>query len=115
MPQIRLRMIMGRTMGHHHPRRQDLHECMVCRSFPDFSAVIKLLRCRVTTLAADRVSSTSWSDPMRSVFAFSVLAISLLSTISAQAERRTFIIANNADGYGVDRCLARGDKCGAAM
>jgi hypothetical protein len=33
---------------------------------------------------------------------------------SAQAERRMFIIANDADGYGVDRCLASGDKCGAA-
>lgn len=32
----------------------------------------------------------------------------------AQAERRMFIIANDADGYGVDRCLAAGDKCGAA-
>jgi hypothetical protein len=34
---------------------------------------------------------------------------------SAQAERRMFIIANNADGYGVDRCLANGEKCGAAV
>ena len=25
-----------------------------------------------------------------------------------------FIIANDADGYGVDRCLAGGEKCGAA-
>ena len=25
-----------------------------------------------------------------------------------------FIIANDADGYGIDRCLASGDKCGAA-
>ena len=33
---------------------------------------------------------------------------------SAQAERRMFIIANDGDGYGVDRCLASGDKCGAA-
>jgi hypothetical protein len=33
---------------------------------------------------------------------------------SAQAERRMFIIANDGDGYGVDRCLAAGDKCGAA-
>ena len=32
----------------------------------------------------------------------------------AQAEKRIFIIANNADGYGVDRCLASGAKCGAA-
>ena len=33
---------------------------------------------------------------------------------SAQAERRIFILANDADGYGVDRCLASGEKCGAA-
>jgi hypothetical protein len=32
----------------------------------------------------------------------------------AQAERRMFIIANDAGGYGVDRCLAAGDKCGSA-
>ena len=32
----------------------------------------------------------------------------------AQAEHRMFIIANEADGYGIDRCLAAGDKCGAA-
>ena len=25
-----------------------------------------------------------------------------------------FIIANDGDGYGIDRCLASGDKCGAA-
>ena len=25
-----------------------------------------------------------------------------------------FIIGNDADGYGVDRCLAGGEKCGAA-
>jgi hypothetical protein len=31
----------------------------------------------------------------------------------AQAERRMFIIANDSGGYGVDRCLASGDKCGA--
>ena len=32
-----------------------------------------------------------------------------------QAEKRIFIIANNADGYGVDRCLASGATCGAAV
>ena len=32
----------------------------------------------------------------------------------AQAERRIFIIANNADGYGIDRCLASGAACGNA-
>ena len=32
---------------------------------------------------------------------------------AASADTRVFIIANQADGYGVDQCLARGDKCGA--
>ena len=32
----------------------------------------------------------------------------------AQAERRVFIINGNNGGYGVDRCLASGAKCGAA-
>ncbi len=30
------------------------------------------------------------------------------------ANRHMFIIGNDADGYGVDRCLAGGEKCGAA-
>ena len=34
---------------------------------------------------------------------------------SAQAERRMFIIANDGDGYGVDRCLASGAPCGAPV
>jgi len=33
----------------------------------------------------------------------------------AHAERRVFIIANNADGYGVDRCLAAGEGCGRGI
>jgi hypothetical protein len=41
-------------------------------------------------------------------------AAALCVVTSAQAERRMFIIANDGDGYGVDRCLASGDKCGAA-
>ena len=32
----------------------------------------------------------------------------------AQAEKRTFIIANSPDAYGVDCCLAEGSACGAA-
>jgi hypothetical protein len=48
---------------------------------------------------------------MRSVFGALCLAAVIFST-AAQAEKRTFIIANNADGYGVDRCLATGASCG---
>lgn len=42
------------------------------------------------------------------------VAIAALLGAPAQAEKRIFIIANNADGYGIDRCLATGAKCGAA-
>src|SRR3989475_8488749 len=35
------------------------------------------------------------------------------ATSAASADSRVFIIANQADGYGVDQCLAKGDKCGA--
>ena len=32
---------------------------------------------------------------------------------TASADSRVFIVANQADGYGVDDCLAQGHKCGA--
>ena len=37
----------------------------------------------------------------------------VLAASAASADTRVFIIANQSDGYGVDQCLARGDKCGA--
>lgn len=52
---------------------------------------------------------------MRSIFAVLAFAAAVLSATSASAERRMFIIANNANGYGVDRCLASGASCGAAV
>jgi hypothetical protein len=51
---------------------------------------------------------------MRSVFAFSVFAAALLVAGAAQAEKRVFIVANNGDAYGIDRCLASGAACGSA-
>jgi hypothetical protein len=39
--------------------------------------------------------------------------VSLLGASVASADSRVFIVANQADGYGVDECLARGEKCGA--
>ena len=36
-----------------------------------------------------------------------------LAASAAWADSRVFIIANQADGYGVDQCLAKGEKCGA--
>ncbi len=48
-------------------------------------------------------------------FIISLAAVLCLGVVSATAaERRTFIIANDADAYGIDRCLATGAKCGAA-
>jgi len=49
---------------------------------------------------------------MRSLSAFFACAF-ILATSAASADSRVFIIANQADAYGVDQCLARGDKCGA--
>jgi hypothetical protein len=51
---------------------------------------------------------------MRALLAISALVATLLAASAAAAERRIFIIANETDGYGVDRCLATGASCGAA-
>jgi hypothetical protein len=59
---------------------------------------------------------------MRFVAALAALA-ALLLTSGAQAEsqaekqpdRRLFVIANDADGYGVDRCLASSAACGTTV
>jgi hypothetical protein len=49
---------------------------------------------------------------MRLVAAALTVAAVLFGSLTAQAEKRIFIIANNSDGYGVDRCLAMGESCG---
>jgi opacity protein-like surface antigen len=51
---------------------------------------------------------------MRFMIAAVASAALLTAAAAAQAEKRVFIIANNADGYGVDRCLAAGASCGEA-
>ena len=43
------------------------------------------------------------------------LLISCLCMRVAGAENRTFIIPNNPDGYGVDRCLANSEPCGSSV
>ena len=43
------------------------------------------------------------------------IAGALALTAPAAAENRIFIIANNADGYGIDRCLANGERCGVTV
>lgn len=45
-----------------------------------------------------------------------LVAGAFLSVVSAaRAETKVFIIANNADGYGIDRCLADGEQCGVPI
>ena len=52
---------------------------------------------------------------MRNILACLAFAAVICGSVSAQAERRVFIIANDPDGYGVDRCLATGATCGGAV
>ena len=52
---------------------------------------------------------------MRFIVAALTFAAFLCSNVSAQAEKRIFIIVNDPDGYGVDRCLATGARCGTAV
>ena len=51
---------------------------------------------------------------MRSLPAL-LACVFLCAASVASADSRVFIIANQADGYGVDQCLAKGDKCGAQV
>jgi hypothetical protein len=50
---------------------------------------------------------------MRTLIAAAAGVFLTLSAAQA-AERRMFIIPNDADGYGIDRCLANGERCGSA-
>jgi len=49
---------------------------------------------------------------MRGGLAVLGFAAMTLAAAPAQADKHIFIIASNADGYGVDRCLATGASCG---
>jgi acyl-CoA synthetase (AMP-forming)/AMP-acid ligase II len=51
---------------------------------------------------------------MRLVAAVAAVA-ALLVTSAAKADRHMFIIANDADDYGVDRCLASNAACGRTV
>src|SRR5258708_10986407 len=42
-----------------------------------------------------------------------LINVPLISVTPASAESRVFIIANQADSYGIDQCLARGETSGA--
>jgi hypothetical protein len=49
---------------------------------------------------------------MRSISAL-LACVFVLAASAASADSRVFIISNQAEGYGVDQCLAKGEKCGA--
>jgi hypothetical protein len=51
---------------------------------------------------------------MRAILLGLVASFWLGFAMSAPAEQRMFIVANDAGGYGIDRCLASGAQCGAA-
>ncbi|OAF20050.1 hypothetical protein [Bradyrhizobium neotropicale] len=51
---------------------------------------------------------------MRSLLALLPSAFIVAAT-AASAETRVFIINNQAEGYGIDQCLAKGEKCGAQV
>jgi hypothetical protein len=51
---------------------------------------------------------------MRFSSALLACCVLLAAVTTASAESRVFIVANEADGYGVDQCLAKGDRCGAS-
>ena len=76
----------------------------------EFSEPQELRRC-IRDLVALSTLPAIWKDYNSRQIADSVAA-ALLSTAPAAAESRTFVIANYADGYGVDRCLATGEQCG---
>jgi hypothetical protein len=52
---------------------------------------------------------------MRFVTAACAVVVVLVGAAAAHAEKRLFIIASNADGYGVDRCLSGSGACGEAV
>ena len=47
--------------------------------------------------------------PLSALFAVAFIFVAS----AALADSRVFIVANQRDGYGIDQCLASGDKCGA--
>jgi len=47
-----------------------------------------------------------------SACAFLAMA-SVANSSILMADSRVFIVANQPDGYGIDQCLAKGERCGA--
>ncbi|QUS39381.1 hypothetical protein RPMA_11430 [Tardiphaga alba] len=50
---------------------------------------------------------------MKVISAVLTAAFVAVASSAAFADSRVFIVANQSDGYGIDQCLAKGEKCGA--
>src|SRR5215470_13827274 len=85
--------------------------CVTCvsvnRTFTASSASFRIS----TPMGASATSERA----MRFIVAALVFVAVLYGNMPVQAENRIFIIANDPDGYGVDRCLATGASCGTAV
>ena len=114
---------MGRTMRKTGRARQDPRRKPVNPVKPLFRRarrsgavrVKRTLTILLAFLAAWRRSGAceKRANTMRTIVVSLAICCASAWHSSAQAERRMFIIANDA-AYGVDTCLAKGDKCGAA-
>ena len=51
---------------------------------------------------------------MRTLLIALAVLLSFAFVASSRAEQQRFLVGNDADGYGIDRCLALGEKCGLA-
>src|SRR5262245_2513021 len=53
--------------------------------------------------------------PVISMNLAKLLLVSVLAcpVATALADSRVFIVTNQPDGYGIDQCLANGERCGA--
>jgi len=52
---------------------------------------------------------------LKAAFTAALLAVSISFSAapSVAGDSRVFVIASQADGYGIDECLASGQRCGA--
>jgi hypothetical protein len=97
-------------MGQPRALRQVPHKCLADQTAR--AASRQLIIVKLSSLSDAGNPFIRFRCSMRSVSA--VLACALITVASAaSADSRVFIVANQADAYGVDQCLARGDKCGA--
>lgn len=67
-----------------------------------------------STLLTSAVKAKRVIAMRTSLLALAAIAFIGLAGASEARDRHMFIIGNDSNGYGVDRCLAGGEKCGAA-